>query len=244
MRRSKGRQQQGLPTLPDLRLSHMPFSLDESEDGDIWIPDQDDLDWALCLEECLVSKKRTKQFRFATDIQVVHEIEKIDDPSLWWNSDDDELMRERAMDTAQVYRRQKPEFTEAVLLLSKARGEDEGQRSMAQKLIKVMTDDSVGRGLEKLIVPSLMKMVNATVESVLTEQARCRRKGLEYSISCERLRKKSLENSNAVFARYVAESDQSYVNGDGSRQCRRRAMLERKQSGSRRMERRRNMIEF
>lgn len=212
------------------RLSQMTFSLDDSESNEAVFADQDSLDWSSLLDEGNVVTANTKKCHFAQDIEVVHEVEKVDDLTLWWSSEDDEKMLANAKQEAETYAEENPKFAEAIKILSRTGGRPT-PKAFFEKSIKVVADDFFGRGLEKLIVPR----TNTVIQSVLQEQNECRGKHLDYSNACERLRLHSLQHATTTLALRLAESDRLSVEG----KQRRRASLS---DSSRRLQRVNSLI--
>lgn len=216
-------------------LSQMQLLFDDSEEGEMSFSDQDDLDWTLWLEEDEIkttdAANKPKSCRFAENIATVHEIEKLDDRSLWWTSDDDRLIRSDANQAVDFCKTQNPKFAESILCLSRSNSH-QTRNATIDKLIKFVADDCIGRGLERHIAPRS----NDAIKSVLREQEACRHNGLNYSDSCERLRLRSLQHTTTVLALRLAESDRLCVDG------RRRQVS--KTERSRRLQRIDNFIRF
>jgi hypothetical protein len=163
------------------------------------------------------AKKATlkiKKFRFA-EISggnkvraVVFEIPKATDPSLWWSKEEMKDIRSDVIQAVMYFKRYRPEFAESVQILAKSYL-NETPNFVLEQHMKILSGDSVARGLETHIVPMMGALRSSSVKAVLAEQEMCRKSCKSYDETCEILRSRSLSESRPgrTFAGKIADCD-------------------------------------
>lgn len=99
---------------------------------------------------------------------VVHEIPRVEDPSLWWDEASMRQIRTECCDTIKYFRKYRADYMQSIASLAQSHDSDEDDTLQIEEIIKNLSQEA--RGMEVHIVKLLGQLKNQTLQAVLQAQ--------------------------------------------------------------------------